>query len=352
LDFGFKKRLTFVHYYNDLEIIKEEYKTVLYSTSWLHHRILYKYFYNLIINHSDIIIKVPLESDRNLLMGLVSLGEKTDGSGDTIKIASIGNSGVGKDHAADINYESLWRSYNQLREISFMRNDGFEFPVVFSSYDSNFEDGLNSSQKINLAILSPVGRTHYSRAIMESSGLNDNVFITRTGFFSDDGKTSSSLISREKTFLFIQDAHFFLDENQYHSSLKNHYGMNDQEASNQILIDKKLGRFSGKGIRVAATFKQPVLIGCCIAHHHHPLEIGLTEAGYPATDKSPFLFDLTYNKSLYPVMYNSSSIGDTSKQNGDIVLLPPQIDWFKGKFAFKNFVFNFIFYFQTKLLVI
>jgi hypothetical protein len=49
--------------------------------------------------------------------------------------------------------------------------------------------------------------------------------------------------------------------------------MNDQEASNQILIDKKLGRFSAKGIRVAATFKQQVLIGCCIAHHHHPLEI-------------------------------------------------------------------------------
>jgi hypothetical protein len=41
--------------------------------------------------------------------------------------------------------------------------------------------------------------------------------------------------------------------------------MYDQEASNQILIDKKLGPSSAKGIRVAATFQQPVLIGCCIA---------------------------------------------------------------------------------------
>ena len=39
-----KRGSSFVHYYNDLGIIKEEYKTVLYSTSWLHHRILNKYF--------------------------------------------------------------------------------------------------------------------------------------------------------------------------------------------------------------------------------------------------------------------------------------------------------------------
>ena len=323
-----KRGSSFVHFYNDLGIVKNEYKNALYSTSWLHHRVLYKYFYNLIINHSEIAIKVPSEADRYLLIGSVSFGENEDGSDDKVQVSSIGNSGVGEEDSQVVkNYESLWRSYNQLREISFMRNDGFEFPVVFSSFDSTFVDGLNSNQKINLAILSPVGRTHYSRAIMESSGLNDNVFITRTGFFSDDCKSKLiGGISRDTSFLFIEDAHFFLDAKQYHSSLKQHYGMNDQEATSQVEIDTKLGRFSAKGIRVAATFKQPVLIGCCIAHHHHPLEIGLTEAGYPTTDKSPFLFDLTYNKSLYPVMYASPS-----NKNDDTVLLPPQIDWFKGK---------------------
>jgi len=162
---------------------------------------------------------------------------------------------------------------------------------------------------------------------MESDGLNDNVFITRTGFFSDSGSdlstSTNQQITKERTFLFIQDAHFFLNKSQYQACLKHHYGMSEQEVEQQLQLDLKLGRFTeGKGIRVAASFKEPVLIGCCIAHHHHPLEIGLTEAGYPTTDKSPFLFDLTYNKSLYPVMY-------AAKTSQDLVLLPPQIDWFK-----------------------
>ena len=142
-----------------------------------------------------------------------------------------------------------------------MKNDGFEFPVVFSSFDANLTDGLNSMQKINLAILSPIGRTHYSRAIMESSYLNDNVFITRTGFFSDDGTnkltlSTSNMISREKTYLFIEDAHLFLNEQQYHASLKHHFAMNDNDATNQIVLDKKLKslrciRFGAKSSRSA-----------------------------------------------------------------------------------------------------
>jgi hypothetical protein len=328
-----KRGSSWVHIYDELGTIKPEYNQFLYSTSWIHHRVLYKYFNNLIHHHSDIVIKVPDENDRNLLIGLVNFGEKTDGSEDTVQVTSIGNSGVGEEFQASstANFEALWRSYNQLREISFMRNDGFEFPVVFSSFDPNLAEGLNASKKINLAILSPIGRTHYSRAIMESSYLNDNVFITRTGFFSDDGKnkltlSTSNAITKEKTYLFIQDAHLFLNEQQYHASLKHHFGMNDSDAANQIALDKKLERFTEKGIRIAAKFKEPILIGCCIAHHHHPLEIALTEAGYPATDKSPFLFDLTYNKSLYPLIYSS-----TNSSSNEQVLLPPQIDWLKDE---------------------
>jgi hypothetical protein len=321
-----KRGSAFVHYYDDLGMIKSEYKHALYSTSWLHHRILYKYFNNLILNHSELPFKVPNENDRNHLIGLVKFDDDLS-QNDSVVITAIGNTGVGEEdneNNKNKNYESLWRSYNQLREIAFMRNDGFEFPVVFTQLDAKLINGLNTSEKINLAILSPIGRTHYSRAIMESDGLNDNVFITRTGYFSDTTSTTkTNKITKEKTFLFIQDAHFFLNKSQYHAYLKHHYGMNDQEADQQIETDIKLNRFTeGKGIRVAASFKEPVLIGCCIAHHHHPLEIGLTEAGYPATDKSPFLFDLTYNKSLYPVMY-------AAKSSQDLVLLPPQIDWFK-----------------------
>ena len=330
-----KRGSSWVHLYDELGTIKPEYNQFLYSTSWLHHRVLYKYFNNLIHRHSDLAIKVPNENDRDLLIGLVSFGDKEDGSEDQVQVTSIGCSGVGEEFqesSGQKNFEALWRSYNQLREISFMKNDGFEFPVVFSSFDANLTDGLNSMQKINLAILSPIGRTHYSRAIMESSYLNDNVFITRTGFFSDDGTnkltlSTSNMISREKTYLFIEDAHLFLNEQQYHASLKHHFAMNDNDATNQIVLDKKLGRFTEKGIRIAARFKQAVLIGCCIAHHHHPLEIGLTEAGYPATDKSPFLFDLTYNKSLYPLIYSAGGSSISNEQ----VLLPPQIDWLKDE---------------------
>ena len=321
-----KRGSKFVKLYDDVGIIKQEYKQNLYLVSWKHHRILYKYFLNLINHHSDLVIKIPNKDDRDLLIGFVKLGNQFDGSQDVVEITPIGNYGVGEENREDSaskNFELLWRCYNQLREISFIKNDDFEFPVVFSSFDSKFLAGLdsNSNPRVNLAILSPIGRTHYSRAIMESSFLNDNIFITRTGFFSNDGKKKLKLneISREKSYLFIEDAHFYLNQDEYYMALKYHYGLSDEEANEQIEIDKKYGRISGKGIRLAAKFNEPILIGCCIAHHHHPLEIGLTLAGYPSTDKSPFLFDLTYNKSLYPIIYSN----DSNKS----VLLPPQIDW-------------------------
>ena len=203
--------------------------------------------------------------------------------------------------------------------MSFMRNDGFDFPPVFPDFDPAL---INAYNRINFAILSPIGRTHYSRAIMESSGLNDNLFITRTGFFSNDGKIKlqpNEVVSREKSFLFISDAHFYITEAQYYSSLIKLHELNSDQAKAKIEIEKKMGKLSSKGIRIAAKFKEPILIGCCIAHHHHPLEVGLTKAGYPSTDKSPFLFDLTYNKSLYPLIYAKDE------------LLPPQIDWLRDE---------------------
>ena len=263
-----KRGSAFVHFYDDLGIVKKEYSNLLYAISWSHHRTLYKFIRNLILNHSEISIKVPDEIDRNLLIGLVSFGADENGSEDIVQITSIGNSRVGEHEQNEIkNFEALWRSYNQLREISFMKNDGFEFPVVFSSFDSKFNHGLDSNRKVNFAILSPIGRTHYSRAIMESSSLNDNIFITRTGFFSDDGLNKSNKISKEKSYLFVEDAHFFLSSSQYYNCLKHHYGMNDADTSDQIEIDKKQGRLTSKGIRIAAKFKEPVLIGCCIGKY-------------------------------------------------------------------------------------
>ena len=280
-----KRGSSFIEYYDNLGILKPNYSEQLYKIAWNTHKILYQYLLNLILNHSDLRNKVPSQHEINYLIGNVQ--------DNSVVITPIGtNCTLG-------HYESLWRAYNQLRDISFMRNDGFEFPVLFTQFDANF---LKVNEKMNFAILSPIGRTHYSRAIMQSAELNANLFITRTGFISD-------------SFLFISDAHFYMTKQQYIDCLRYH-GLDENQIEIQIKRDENIGRFSIKGIRCAAIFKSPILIGSCIAHHHHPLEIQLVQAGYPTTDKSPFLFDLTYNKSLYPLIYSEDN------------LLPPQIDWF------------------------
>lgn len=280
-----KRGSSFNEYYDHLGILKPDYSEQLYKIAWNTHNILYQYLLNLILNHSDLRTKIASQHEIDYLIGKVQ--------DNSVVITAIGN------NCTLGHYESLWRAYNQLRDISFMRNDGFEFPVLFTQFDANY---LKVNEKINFAILSPIGRTHYSRAIMQSAELNDNVFITRTGFMSD-------------SFLFISDAHFYMTKQQYIDCLR-HHGFTDQQVEIQIKRDESFGRFSIKGIRCAAIFKSPILIGSCIAHHHHPLEIQIVQAGYPTTDKSPFLFDLTYNKSLYPLIYSQYN------------LLPPQIDWF------------------------
>jgi hypothetical protein len=92
----------------------------------------------LILNHSDLGVQVRNEQDRELLIGSVSVHPDQDGSRDEIVTMPIGTHGVGEEdgQAGEKNYEALWRAYNQFREIAFMKNDGFEFPVVFSSFDA------------------------------------------------------------------------------------------------------------------------------------------------------------------------------------------------------------------------
>ncbi len=271
--------------------------------AWNHHRLIYSFLRNLIVQ------KTPLrnlpETEQDLLIGRVHL--TNDPAQDDLAVQAIGA-------GAPTSIERLWRAYNQLREMAFIRNDGFAVPVVFESMDPNAPEILDASHRVNFTFLSPVGRTHYSRALMEASALGENLLITR------DGRMVTPRGSKGEV-LEVRDGHFWLNEAQYRRALIESKGMAPAAADERIAQDKAAGRMTPKGIRCAARFTDPVFVGSIVAHHHHSLAPALTAAGYSYTDKSDVHFAFTYDKTLYPAAYNPNN------QTG--VLLPPENDWLR-----------------------
>ncbi|MBI1388341.1 MAG: hypothetical protein GC154_07830 [bacterium] len=269
------------------------------------HAWLYEYLRGVMVYASE--LKQWNAADRDALLGNFA-GDHT--------ITAIGAN-------APTETERRWRAYNQLREIAFMKSDGFAIPPVFDSFDP---DIIDAGKRVNLAILFPVGRTHVSRALREGPTLNRelrkkkkrgaNILITRYNDFVEvDG-------ARRKALL-ITDGHLYISEKEFEQALAGQ-GLKKKAVAERVKAAREDGRLTAKGIRVAARFMQkgepaPIAAGGLIPFHGLPLYInGQSEAeGMPATIQSRILSDLTYDKSIYPQIYTARSG----------VHLPPEIDW-------------------------
>jgi len=278
----------------------------LYELSVERHEWLYAYLRGLLVTRSE--LREFPEADQDHLLGNY-LGEK--------RIV-----GIGGDAGTEV--ERRWRAYNQLREVAFIRNDGFRMPPVFPEFDPAI---IEADRRTNLLFLYPIGRTHISRAFREGPTLNResrdeggngvNLVVSRHAEFGPvDGAASEGL--------WVYSAHLYLSEGEYTEALMRHRGMTKRDANRVIDEERKSGRLTDKGIRVAARFvhggkPKPVLTGSVVPFHGHPLyETGkLEDHGFPATSQSLIYTDITYDKSLYPQIYD--------RKSG--VELPAEIDW-------------------------
>ncbi len=281
--------------------VEEKYTLAVERHAWL-----YDYLRQLYVHRTE--LRHRSEADADALLGNFS-GEK--------RIVAIGANGPTEK-------ERAWRAYNQLREMAFLRTDGFELPPVFHEFDPDLIDADN---RVNLTFLFPVGRTHVSRALREGPTLcrellekkhkGANLLITRYNEFT-------AVKGAERQVLLISDAHFYISEKEYAAALERHARLNKNEIKKRLKEERDAGRLTPKGIRVAARFGRkgapaPVVAGGLIPFHGHPVYIsGQSEAeGMPATIQSQVYTDVTYDKSLYPRIF--------TEEFG--VQLPPEIDW-------------------------
>jgi len=294
-------------YFDSVGILKKECRESQYKLYWSAHRKLYDYIRFFILMKTGIIDELDQVPFDQLFGKTIVSTDSSNCEQDQVFVRAIGAS-------APCKYELLWRSFNQLREITFIKNDGFPLPRVFAVIDPYNKETLDSLNKVNHAFLSPVGRTHYASAMTEGPTLNDNLFITRDGVMVDSEGEADS-----RSVLTIDDAFFWVNERQYCYLLKNISMLTDSQIDKRVASEKEAKILLPKGILVASRFSRPVVIGSVITLHHHHLESAISNAGYPTTDKSPFLYEMTYNKSLYPLIFNPSQ--ETH------VNLPQEIDW-------------------------
>ncbi|KAH3744193.1 hypothetical protein Pelo_14398 [Pelomyxa schiedti] len=286
--------------YDTLGFLKPETSEILYQLAWKHHRYMYFYVRTLILEHTAF-SAIP-STEAEVLLGDVVLGNSLSGEEDVVRVV-----GIGAGHPPGY-FETLWRAYNHLREFAFMANDGFSLPVVACGVDPQT---LNCTSRVNHVFLYPVGRTHISRALSEGPTMGANLLVTRDGCINSLPKSED-----HRPLVCISDAHTWLRFDEAVMLLHTSRNITQEQARDYLLASNYN---TSKGVRFAITFSDPVWAGSVCCFHHHRLEKEVfTTCGYPSTDKSRVLFELTYNKSLYPSIYTVPGSG---------VELPPEIDW-------------------------
>ena len=260
----------------------------LFELSDRHHRWLYGYLRNLVTGWTELSERSSSEQD-------LLLGNLTDG-GVVVAIGATGHSVA----------EERWRVYNQLRELAFIRNDGFRLPPVFDGFDPALIDAEN---RVNIVPLYPVGRTHISRLLAEGPTLAKelkaagrkaaNILLTRQGHVEGD-------------HLVINDAHFYVDKETCAAALK----ARGDGANAQARAEADAGP---KGVRIAARFSKPVIAALPLPMHGNPVydEGHLERMGIPYGVQSRFHTWTTYDKAKYPDIFTP----DTG------VIIPGEIDW-------------------------
>ncbi|HEX2949740.1 MAG TPA: hypothetical protein VHV83_09255, partial [Armatimonadota bacterium] len=222
------------------------------------------------------------------------------------------NPPIGAD--ADSANERRWRAYCQLREIAFMRNDGFPLPQVFPAFD---QDIIAAEKRTNMAFVYPIGRTHVSRALMEGPTLaaqlagegrpGINLLITRDVQIVD-------LPQYTRPVLQARNGHLYISREEFITAVKQHRGLSQAEA--ETLADSCIGP---KGVRIAARFTNPVTLGQIFPFHGHPKYTSgrFEELGLPYSSQSLFHTWTTYDKAKYPAIFTPETGVD----------IPGEIDW-------------------------
>jgi hypothetical protein len=269
----------------------------LYDLAVRHHHWLYGYIRTLIVTRTE--MRSQAQVARELLLGTMTT------NGETIEVQHAIGAG------ADSEIEAGWRAYNQLREIAFIRNDGFRLPMVFDEFDPTLIDAEN---RVNMSFMYPVGRTHVSRALTEGPTLARklvtegqpaaNILITRM------------LESRDNR-LYANDGHFYVGRETCIAALVKHWGLNVSGA--EAVADREMGP---KGIRVAARFAEPVMVSIVFPFHGHPLYMNgtLEKFGLPYSSQSRYHTWTTYDKAKYPDIFTE----------GCGVTIPGETDWLHG----------------------
>jgi hypothetical protein len=286
----------------------------LYQLAVEHHGWLYRYLRFLIGNYTG--IKEMKKPEQDMLLGNYLDGMEMEGIG----------------AEADGNAEKMWRAYGQLREIAFIRNDGFPLPEVFSEFDPNL---IRECTRVNHVIAAPVGRTHFSRALREGPTLARQL--------EKEGQRGGNLIITRKIDIhekleypcpvaLIRSGHLYLDADAYREALVAHKGYSQQDAATQAQ------RLHPKGIRVAARFTRPILAALVYPFHGDPVydQGKLETCGLPYTVQSLFHTWTTYDKAKNCDIFRNSGVE-----------MPDEIDWltdFTARSPEKSIIKNWILY--------
>jgi len=266
----------------------------LYRLAVEHHQWLHRYLRFVLTRYTE--LRELSGQEQDLL-----LGNYLDG----VEIAAIG---AGADGPA----EKTWRAYNQLRELAFIRNDGFAIPEVFAEFDP---DLIHDRARVNHVIAAPVGRTHFSRMLCEGPCLarqleaegrrGGNIIITRKLDIIEQPEYP-------RPVALITSGHFYVDAATYEAALVRHKGYSLQEAA------RLAAGLHPKGIRVAARFTRPVLAALVYPFHGDPVydEGRLEACGLPYTVQSLFHTWTTYDKAKYRDIFRGSGVD-----------MPDEIDW-------------------------
>jgi len=266
----------------------------LYRVAVEHHLWLYRYLRFVLTRYTE--LRELSGQEQGLLLGNYLGG---------IEIEAIG---AGADGPA----EKTWRAYNQLRELAFIRNDGFVIPEVFAEFDPEL---IHDRARVNHVIAAPVGRTHFSRMLCEGPCLARQL--------EAEGRRGGNIIITRKLDIveqpgfprpvaLITSGHFYVDAATYEAALVRHKGYSRQEAA------RLATGLPPKGIRVAARFTRPVLAALVYPFHGDPVydEGGLEACGLPYTVQSLFHTWTTYDKAKYRDIFCGSGVD-----------MPDEIDW-------------------------
>ena len=268
----------------------------LYDLAKSHHEWLYAYVRNLVVTRTE--MRELRETEQQHLLGDV------DGEAMHVPIGARTKEGS----------EQWWRCYNHLREIAFLRNDGFSLPCVFEEFDPALIDANN---RTNILVLYPVGRTHASRLLMEgptlsrelaAQGHNEaNIIITR---YAEVASTKNG----GTDVLHVHDGHFYVTEEICAAGLERYLGMSAIKAAQEAA--KLVG---SKGVRIAARFASPVTAAIVLPLHNHPLydDGDLEGLGLPYSTQSRFHTWTTYDKTKYTDIFGADAGVD----------IPDEIDW-------------------------